>query len=283
MSGWQNFVNKVRKFEICVAPSRKRSGMEINMNNKNPEKLQRYKKSWSINSGGLKLIAMMTMLIDHFGAAFLIFYMNIGDNRLKYHELYNIIRGIGRISFPIFIFLLMEGLYHTRNIWKYLLRLALFCIVSEIPFDLAFRRRLFDWQYQNVFFTLLIGLAATALMQYKNKFFNNAALPGRFLNLLTNILIAAAAMLLADVLKTDYSWAGVLAILTAYWLRSSDLQMWFVCLVLFFFSSSLEIYALFCIPFISHYNGKKGHLPKWMPYLFYPVHLLILWGITSMI
>lgn len=249
------------------------------MNNKITNPKQQISKSWQLNSGDLKLLAMITMLIDHFGAAFLFFYMNIGDNRLKYRELYNIIRSIGRISFPIFIFLLVEGLYHTRNIQKYLLRLALFSLISEIPFDLAFRRQIFDWQYQNVFFTLLIGLAAIALMQYKNKFFKNIP----FLNYLVNILIAAAAMLLAKVLKTDYSWAGVLAILTAYWLRSSDLQMWFVCLVLFFFSSDLELYALFCIPFIAHYNGKKGHLPKWMPYLFYPIHLLILWGITSVI
>lgn len=253
------------------------------MKNKKPEKQYRYNQTFRINSGGLKLLAMITMLIDHFGAAFLIFYMNIGDNRLKYHELYTITRSIGRISFPIFIFLLVEGLYHTRNIWKYLMRLALFCIASEIPFDLAFRRQLFDWQYQNVFFTLLIGLSAIALIRYKSNFFKNTALPNRFFNLLTDLLIAAAAMLLADFLKTDYGWAGILAILTAYWLHSSDLQMWFVCLVLFFFSSSLELYALFCIPFISHYDGKKGHLPKWMPYLFYPVHLLILWGITSMI
>ncbi len=249
------------------------------MNNQNPDKLHRNNKSWKINGGDLKLLAMITMLIDHFGAAFLIFYMNIGDNRQKYYDLYNIIRGIGRISFPIFIFLLVEGLYHTRNIRKYLLRLALFCIISEIPFDLAFRRQLFDWQQQNVFFTLLIGLAAIALMQYKNKFFKNIS----YLNYLVNILIAAAAMLIAHFLRTDYNWAGVLAILAAYWLRSSDLQMWVVCLVLFLFSSSLEIYAVFCIPFIQHYNGKKGHLPKWMPYLFYPIHLLILWGITSVI
>lgn len=253
------------------------------MNNKITNPKQQISKSWQLNSGDLKLLAMITMLIDHFGAAFLIFYMNIGDNRLKYHELYSIIRSIGRISFPIFIFLLVEGLYHTRNIRKYLLRLALFSLISEIPFDLAFRRQLFDWQYQNVFFTLLIGLAAIALMQYKRNFFNNTTLANQFLNHLVNILIAAAAMLLAKVLKTDYNWAGVLAILTAYWLRSSDLQMWFVCLVLFFFSSDLELYALFCIPFIAHYNGKKGNLPKWMPYLFYPIHLLLLWGITSVI
>lgn len=253
------------------------------MNRKHPGTHHRYNRSWQINGGDLKLIAMIAMLIDHFGAAFLIFYMNIGDNRLKYNELYNIIRNIGRISFPIFIFLLVEGLFHTKNIWKYLSRLALFCILSEIPFDLAFRRQLFDWESQNVFFTLLIGLSAIALMQYKRNFFNNAALEKQIFNCLTDILIAAAAMLLAHFLKTDYNLAGVLAILAAYWLRSSDLQMWAVCLILFFFSSRSEVYAVFCIPFIQHYNGKKGHLPKWMPYLFYPVHLLILWGITSVI
>lgn len=253
------------------------------MNTKKTNQKQQFRKSWQLNGGDLKLLAMITMLIDHFGAAFLIFYMNIGDNRLKYYDLYNIIRGIGRISFPIFIFLLVEGLFHTGNIRKYLLRLALFSLISEIPFDLAFRRQFFDWQSQNVFFTLLIGLAAIALIQYKRNFFNNATLANQFLNYLTNILIAAAAMLLADFLKTDYGSAGVLAILVAYRLHSSDLQMWAVCLVLFFFSNSREVYAVFCIPFIQHYNGKKGHLPKWMPYLFYPIHLLILWGITSVI
>lgn len=257
--------------------------MVISMNTKTPSQQQQHRKSWRINGGDLKLIAMMTMLIDHFGAAFLLYFMNIGDNRLKYHELYDITRSIGRISFPIFIFLLVEGLFHTKNIWKYLMRLALFCIVSEIPFDLAFRRQTFDWQYQNIFFTLLIGLTAIALMQRKSRFLHNTVLANPFFNYIIDFLIAAAAMLLANFLRTDYGWAGVLAILTAYWLRSSDLQMWFVCLVLFFFSSDLEIYALFCIPFISRYNGKKGHLPKWMPYLFYPIHLLILWGVTSIV
>ncbi len=257
------------------------------MNTKNLNSQQQHHKSWSINGGDLKLFAMITMLIDHFGAAFLLFYMNIGDNRLKYYELYNIARRIGRISFPIFIFLLVEGLYHTRNIWKYLLRLSLFCIISEIPFDLAFRRQFFDWQHQNVFFTLLIGLAAIALIRSNYEHSGQTASSKKGLSIychyLINGIVIAAAMLLADFLKTDYGWAGVLAILVAYWLRASDLQMWGVCVVLFLFSSDLELYALFCIPLISHYNGKKGHLPKWMPYLFYPVHLLILWVITSAI
>lgn len=252
-------------------------------NRKTDNNLNYRNQTFRLNSGDLKLIAMITMLIDHFGAAFLIFYMNSGDNYLKYYNLYSITRSIGRISFPIFIFLLVEGLYHTRNLWKYLFRLALFCLISEIPFDLAFRQQLFNWEYQNVFFTLLIGLSAIALIRYKNNFLHNKDLSNRLFLLLTDLPIAAAAMLLADFFKTDYGWAGILAILTAYWLHSSDLQMWFVCLVLFFFSSSLELYALFCIPFISHYDGKKGHLPKWMPYLFYPVHLLILWGLASVL
>ena len=97
-----------------------------------------------LNSYQLKCIAIITMLIDHIGAV--LFPENL------------VLRYIGRISFPIFCFLLAEGFYHTKNVKKYMMRLAVFAVLSEIPYDLAFRNTYIEFTRQNVFFTLLIGV-----------------------------------------------------------------------------------------------------------------------------
>ena len=115
----------------------------------------------------LKLIA--TMLVDHTAATILERLLAArrlsdavtGSAMIPYDSLYltyMIMRLIGRIAFPIFCFLLVEGFVHTRSKWKYTLRLAIFALVSEIPFDLALFGKPFYFGYQNVFFTLLIGM-----------------------------------------------------------------------------------------------------------------------------
>ena len=104
-----------------------------------------------LDSFQLKWIAIITMLIDHVGAIF--FPGNL------------VFRYVGRIAFPIFCFQLVEGFFHTRNIEKYMLRLGIFAIISEIPYDLAFRGNILDFEHQNVFFTLFLGI----LMLYLNR------------------------------------------------------------------------------------------------------------------
>ena len=121
-----------------------------------------------LTSGALKWIALITMFIDHIGAIILekgaISAYNQGlptalsyDVSLLLSKMDFFIRQIGRISFPIFCFLLVEGFYHTSNRKKYALRLFLFACISEIPFDLCFRGKILEFSYQNVMFTLLIG------------------------------------------------------------------------------------------------------------------------------
>lgn len=135
------------------------------------------KKKWGIYGSTLKLIAIITMLIDHTAATILDrTLISKGFNNLdmsntqavhdffnKYGLIYNIdfvMRLIGRIGFPLFCFLLIEGFQHTRNKWKYTVRLAMFSLISEIPFDLAFSNKVIEFSSQNVFFTLTIGMLA---------------------------------------------------------------------------------------------------------------------------
>jgi hypothetical protein len=110
----------------------------------------------------LKLVAIITMLIDHIGAAVLSRIVFADGSHISesvpLYLVYNGMRTIGRLAFPIFCFLLVEGFLHTRNVIKYAIRLAVFALISEIPFDLALFGKTFYSGYQNVFFTLLIGL-----------------------------------------------------------------------------------------------------------------------------
>jgi hypothetical protein len=132
------------------------------------------KEKRGISGSTLKLIAIITMLIDHTAATILdrtLIVRGMGNlsgdvqatqdfliENATLFEINMIMRLIGRLAFPIFCFLLIEGFLHTRNIWKYAIRLGVFALLSEIPFDLAFHAKFFYFQYQNVFFTLLIGL-----------------------------------------------------------------------------------------------------------------------------
>lgn len=124
-----------------------------------------------------------------------------------------VFRLIGRLGFPIFCFLLIEGFLHTRNVWKYAFRLFLFSLISEIPFDLAFRGELFNTGYQNVFFTLLLGLLALIFIQMAEK-----KLPGKkVLQYLFVIPVTVVFMLIAGMfIKCDYGSMGVLTIVVMY-------------------------------------------------------------------
>lgn len=111
-----------------------------------------------LSGSALKIIAIVTMLIDHIAATVIIRILKFGGYNDGLYQLYRVMRNIGRIAFPIFCFLLVEGFMHTRDREKYALRLGCFAAVSEIPFDLAFNGKVLEVGYQNVFFTLLLGL-----------------------------------------------------------------------------------------------------------------------------
>lgn len=225
-------------------------------------------KDFRILSGStLKIIAIIIMFIDHFGAAFLYHgYLlpnapiNPGTYPYKVYIFYQVLRFIGRSAFPIFCFLLIQGYMHTSNKKKYAIRLFLFAIISELPFDLAVHDSIWDWQSQNVFCTLFIGFCVIWLMDIAQK------------NVILQTLIAILGMGLAYVLKTDYSYWGILLISALYFFRyQPGLQTLAGCACLFWEAPA-------CLGFIpiNMYNGKRGTSLKYFFYLFYPVHLLLL-------
>ena len=205
----------------------------------------------------LKLLAMAAMAVDHTGA--ILFPGNLT------------LRLIGRLSFPIYCFLLAEGFVHTSSRKRYLMRLGLWGIVSEPVFDYAFSGRLWAWEHQNVLFTLFLGLCALCLLEGLST--SERQWPG----LIAALLPAAAA----EMLMTDYGGFGVLLIVVFYVCRNRRGAGIF-SFVLFntafsLTGSQIQLAAAAAGLSIGLYNGKRGkRLPGWLFYAFYPVHLGIL-------
>ena len=241
-----------------------------------------------ISGSTIKIIGILSMLIDHTGAAIIgRMLLNNGfdfsnmtqfaqgqpmDANMKLYIVYWIMRMIGRLGFPIFCFLLIEGFMHTRNVKKYALRLLAFCFISEIPFDLAFHGDFIYMEYQNVFFTLLIGLLVMIAFRYieENPKFNT------FVKVILSVAALVIGMLIAEFLKTDYAWIGVLCIICMYVTRKNKvLQIVTGCIAF-----SWEVTAPLAFIPIGFYNGKRGLNIKYFFYIFYPAHLLILYLIA---
>ena len=223
-----------------------------------------------LSGSALKWIAVLTMAIDHMGAGLLEAYaLNawggspLGGMFVRQWDqilaLDQILRYIGRPSFPIFCFLLVQGFCHTHDVKRYALRLGIFALISEVPFDLALHIRPFYWQAQNVFFTLLTGLLVMWFIHSRKN-----SLPARILGLLAG---AAAA----ELLHLDYGAFGVALIVLLYLLREKKPAM---CL-LGAFCCAWETTAPLAFLLIWFYNGKRGTQPRWFFYWFYPVHLLL--------
>lgn len=215
-----------------------------------------------MSSFGLKMIAIITMLIDHIGAVL------IPSNTTAYL----IFRSIGRLAFPIFAFLIVEGFYHTRDVKKYLTRLGIFALVSEIPFDLAFYGD-FYMGHQNIFFTLFLGLLLIMVMKDIERRFPKNLITSNAIN----TLLVISFCIIAFLLKTDYNFLGILLITAFYLFRGS--KMLLVLSILLIFGTpigDISILATLSMVFISLYNGKKGKGMKYFFYVFYPAHLLIL-------
>ncbi len=257
-----------------------------------------------MSSTVLKLIAVITMLIDHIG--------------LAVFPQYGALRYIGRLSFPLYCFLLTEGAVYTKNWLKYAGRLFLFAVVAEIPFDLVLSRTLVSFYYQNVFWTLGAGLVIVRLW-YLYGCMRGKVYGGRELTLTKpelrlldlakrNVavdflgemglpLLCLLLVFVCDYVRTDYGAFGVLMIWFLFLAKGFDersrrgdtalLSSWSrltgwlfsagVIVVMCLLYGGFEKWGAFAAIPVLLYNGSRGWCPKAVQYgfyAFYPLHLL---------
>ena len=226
-----------------------------------------------LNGFHLKLIAICTMLIDHMGYTLFPGVMWL--------------RCVGRVAFPIFCFLIAEGCVYTHDRKKYALRLLVFALLSEIPFNLMNSGMIWDPYDQNVLWTLLLGALVCWLMDWALKM----CTPLSFV--LTGAVMLAAYWLL-EIGNTDYGGWGMLLVVMFYGVHRAPggavSKMIAQALGLAFFSIasmggyvSIELWSLVALVPIWLYNGQRGFSPKAVQYgfyAFYPVHILVLFLIA---
>ncbi|SEL89937.1 MULTISPECIES: TraX family protein [unclassified Butyrivibrio] len=255
----------------------------------------------------LKIVAVITMLIDHIGAGILLYLIKggfypFGGDFDHNAEIYYWIRHVGRQAFPIYCFMLTQGLAHTRSVPKYLRNLAIFGIISEPFFDYAVKIKqdvfsldlvaVFNANREiiltkcNVFFTLLVGLISIWMMKYvedmifeedpTSPFGVSAASPFHVLLYLAPL---AAGCILTQVIQSDYRWWGVCLIGIFYVFRRSRKIS---CIIgyLFFMNMGGEAWSLPAFLLIMLYSGRPGTITrrfKYAFYAFYPLHLCLIY------
>lgn len=214
-----------------------------------------------LSGGGLKITAAAAMFIDHLAVVFALCGIPAG--------VYTAMRGIGRISFPIYCFMLVSGFTYTRSVPKYIGRLAALAVISEVPYDMTNFGVFFYPAKNNVLFTFVLALAVLWVLSK----FSRMGIKGYFYS----ASVIAVAMLAAFVLRLDYSWKCILLASVLYWTRFETAVRYAAgSLVLIINSTLIGLCAPAAFVPIHFYNGKKGAVPSGLFYIFYPVHMLVL-------
>lgn len=232
------------------------------------------RRPFGLSGLALKLLALCSMTVDHIGAVLVLPRWGF-EASLAF-------RYVGRLAFPIYCFLLVEGFFHTRSVPRYALRLLAFALVTEPVYDRVLYGAWFTPLYQNILFTLALGLAAMAALQAAARW-ALAVGGGRAVRILlcgaVCLPIAAVFYVLAQVLHLSYGGQGMLTILAYFALRRWPLAAAAAGgAVQFLRDNFIQYRAAFAAVPIALYNGEKGRgrLPGWAFYLYYPAHLALL-------
>lgn len=236
-------------------------------------------KNFELTAAVLHIIAMTLMLMDHLWATLL--------------PAREWLTCAGRVAFPIFAFMAVEGYFHTRSFKKYILRMLLFAVLSEIPFDLMYGGTWFYPVHQNVLWTFLLSLLGVWLMEQVRK-------KGKtWMYLLVCVLVVPAGLVLGTLCMVDYYGAGVLTVFVFYFLHGRKWWCFLGQLAALYwlnvellgglmypvqlFGMEFELcqqgLALLALIPIWLYRGRQGYHSKpfqYLCYAFYPVHMLLL-------
>lgn len=236
-------------------------------------------KNFELTAAVLHIIAMTLMLMDHLWATLL--------------PAREWLTCAGRVAFPIFAFMAVEGYFHTRSFKKYILRMLLFAVLSEIPFDLMYGGTWFYPVHQNVLWTFLLGLLGVWLMEQVRK-------KGKtWMYLLVCVLVGLAGLVLGTLCMVDYYGVGVLTVFVFYFLHGRKWWCFLGQLAALYwlnvellgglmypvqlFGMEFELcqqgLALLALIPIWLYRGRQGYRSKpfqYLCYAFYPVHMLLL-------
>ncbi len=242
------------------------------------------RKTNGLTSFSLHIMAMVFMLCDHLWGTVI-----PGNDWLTC---------IGRLSMPIFAFMIVEGYFHTKSLKKYVSRLLIFAVISEIPFNLAMGSRLFYPIHQNILWSFLISIGLIHLNEKVRE-------KKLWLRIVVGLSTVIAGLISGLLTMVDYYHAGIMTVLVFYFFRERKwwncifqiICLWYINTELLgglgyeinlfgktFFFVRQGIAVLSLVP-IWLYHGRQGHHSKvfqYICYFFYPVHLLVL-GIIKMI
>lgn len=231
----------------------------------NAREQQTLKRMQVLDGTALKLIAAISMAIDHVGAVFF-------PGTLW-------IQIIGRLAMPIFAFFIAEGYIHTRDRQAYLMRMGVFALVSELPFDLALMGGV-NITHQNILFTFALAIMGLMLYDYLTERYPGT--PGIVFGSLAVAVLGA----LSIALRLDHNFAAIGLVFVFYVFRGYNLLIRNLAAVVFeVLVRNVGIYRWGVLSFfpLMLYNGKRGRGLKLFFYLFYPVHLLVLWLIKLLV
>ena len=220
-----------------------------------------------LSGAWLKLIAIISMLIDHVNKALI--YPNLSSNDGALTVLSNLFDIIGRTAFPLFCFLLVEGYFKTRSRKKYLFNLLIFGVISEVPFDMFTTASFFNMNWNNVMFTLALVLITIWMIDILKEKMQN--LP-KALWYFVSVIILFIMCIVAMYLSLDYEHHAILIGYFFYLFHDTPI----LSIPFGYASMYTQPWALLGFGLTLTYNGKRGKQNKMLNYWFYPVHLLIL-------
>lgn len=232
--------------------------------------MEKIKSIKGINGAQLKYIAFASMFIDHFNKAIITPFLTGTGPMVIITTIFDI---LGRIAFPIFAFMVVEGFFKTKSQWKYLRNLLIFAVISEIPYDMFQSAEFVNTWSQNILWGLALGLFTIMVIDRLKDYIKK-----RSLWIFVSLLIVALSSLGSMLISSDYEYYAIIIIYLYYLFYDKRL----VASGLGYLVIIKEIYAILGFATVLLYNGEKGKQNKIFNYLFYPVHLLI-FGIIRMV